>query len=186
MTNNTKDESKDLELQIFDLEKEIDRIILEGDDDLNEELQNLRRRVLYVHSLAEYKIEVFIGFKIFSDADYSVEKWNKEAVNKAIETITNMFIVSRQLTFVKKLELAKDLHVIEDDLYSDLKLLNTLRNTLSHTKDNKYKEYLSKEMQKEALELSLRVAKKIKDVNAKVNKMFVERQVKTKAEVEKI
>lgn len=136
---------KKLQLEINELEHKIDTKCIEIEDDTRS-IKEFRQRVFFTHDLIEKRMIPLIVDKflerlspesitiscIITDKDFA--KWS--------EFMGDMSTYLRDLSYLDKLKLARTIGAIVGDLYLKANELNTIRNAMSHTRDERYKKYI--------------------------------------------
>jgi hypothetical protein len=136
---------KKLQLEINELEHKIDTKCIEIDDDTGD-IKEFRQRVFFTHDLIEKRMIPLI-------VDKFLERLSPESITKNCIVTDDDFInwaefmgdmsnYLRDLSNLDKLKLAKTIGAIVGDLYSKANELNTIRNAMGHTRDERYKKYI--------------------------------------------
>lgn len=167
--------SKELEAQIFDLEKTLDKRALLQDDNLPKSISELRDRVIYVHRIAEqavfyHSINIVLE-RSTKDSNYSNNTFLAWA--DLIGDLANY--LSSLRSFRAQYEFSKYLKALPPELLSKIWRLNEVRNRLVHTKDGKWEMYLDKNNCLGVLKLCCDILEELDGVEAWLDK--VEREI---------
>lgn len=150
-----------LELEIVDLKRDIEKLVLEtGEDKMSKEVQELRHFLFHVHSLIEIELEFQILWGLFLPT-----KGDADAFSKFIQLSKD--IVSF-LAFPKKIDKTQtilDPDKISKEVWGSFRELNSLRVLFAHPKGEKYTIFDNRIKYKEALEKILQSLDSLKKMN---------------------
>lgn len=125
----------EVDLKIIALEQKIKALNIEGVDD--PQLQHLRNLLLDSHHQAELLLQSCISKYLFKQAapDYR----NGPNGDKAYRLLFRRQVsqLFNEMRFKSKLEMARNFHVVDLDLYEQLSQLNNVRNSYSHPLSHK-------------------------------------------------
>lgn len=156
----TSKKEKTLRAEILDLEHKIDRFAVLGDEDVPEEIKKLRHRIFFVHNVVEFQLTMRIISVIIEKAN-PAPSLSEKFFTSISELIGELAEHLNKMTFRNKYEYAKSLRAYSGELLSKIGKLNEIRNTLAHTRNQKYKRFVKQEEYKKALETSAWILEKI-------------------------
>lgn len=130
---------------------------------MGKDLEYLRHKVLFVHARLEISLDILISKGLISHISHKITDLENMLFNRKAQKILT------ELRFIKKIEIAKALKKIGNQLYTDLIKVNTIRNKLSHPVG--YQEELNKLKDQEKY---LEVMEILVSSMSKMNYLFAE------------
>lgn len=106
------------------------------------DLQYLRHKVLFTHARLELSLDYLIVKGLTNHLIHKTTKLEDMFTYRKAQKILG------EISFAKKLELAKKLYQIKNPLYNKIRSVNKIRNKLSHAITNQDEIYKLKEPQK--------------------------------------
>jgi hypothetical protein len=172
----TKDPNQiKLETEIIRTKSDIDVALLEAsEDDFTPQIRELRDRVFLAHSSIDSSMDFDIFQKVLISAtpgapgSRRVRRIEFNAFFDAFDPI------QKGMTFIRKLQILKNLNVFSSELFQVLTQLNQLRVEFAHPKEKEYQKYESQIEYKKALEIVLKSLQMTKNEEGKIEPWLIE------------